>query len=78
MSEHAIRTSHQFVDQQQACEHCVREIDRHGEGISTIKRLRDRIGEELFSISLTCARLQSKAISKLGKPEERENGEPGI
>ncbi|MDG2223291.1 MAG: hypothetical protein P8L85_18055 [Rubripirellula sp.] len=78
MAEHAIGTGYQFVDQQQACEICVREIDRQGEGISTIKRLRDQIGDELFSISLTCARLQSKAISKLGPAAVREDGEPGI
>jgi len=78
MSELAIGTAHRFIDRLESCESWVRRLVSQGEDLRTIKRLRSDLGDELASIIISAARLQSKAVAKLGPPPINRLDEPGV
>ncbi len=78
MTGDVIRTVQRFLDERQACEACVRDLVTTGDDLGAIKRIRSRVGEDLASLVLTTARLQSRAIAKLGPPATSPDGRPGV
>ncbi|MEM1068434.1 MAG: hypothetical protein AAGI63_06035 [Planctomycetota bacterium] len=82
MTEYPIGSAEQIATQLQANEHHLRELIRTGSTPRAIQRLRRFVSEPACTIVLESARLQSKAIKKLGFAESERTGsestEPGV